>query len=211
MPRILQNPVKLSFLGLLAQFQLYDRAKVDNFCAFPMLQWSGTKSNKDSGTEVPTAIWLHCYTSLPLLPWVEHSLCSRPCTWPHVDLWRREDLNPCWAVPSWYDFQPHNYDKIPDNETHPSALPTVPGITSSIPRAAHSLSHSSCPTGRWQISLFFNPFKLNYFCFFHWVCLIRETWGLLWWPCPWLGVGTKLSLMIPSNPNHSMWFNGVFP
>lgn len=146
MPRVLQNPVKLSFPGLLARFQLQDRAEADSFCAFSVLQWSGTKSNKDSGTEVPAAIWLHSYTSLPLLPWVGHSLCSRPCTWPQVDLWRREDLNPCWAVPSWYDFQPHSYGKTPDNETCPSALPRVPGITSSIPRAAHSL----CPTAHVQ-------------------------------------------------------------
>lgn len=165
-----------------------------------MLQWCGTKSNKDSGTEVPTAIWLHSYTSLPLLPWVEHSLCSRPCTWPQVDLWRREDLNPCWAVPSSYDFQPHNYDKIPDNETQP-----CPGYQGSPAPFPEQLIHSVpqlMSNRQWQVSLFFNLSKLNYFWFFHWVCLIRETWGLLWCPCPWLRIGTKWSLMISSNPNH---------
>lgn len=175
--RIQQNPVKRSLLGLLAQFWLWDRAKAD-FCDSSTLQWSSVKSNNDLRSEVPIATWLHPYTFLPLLPRVAHSLCSRQPTPPHVDLRSREDSNPCWAVPSWYDFQPHNYNKIPDDETFTdSSFTPTRGTREHELHSQSSLlspSYNSCQTGRWKISLLFNHFNLNYFWFFHRLGVLRQ-------------------------------------
>lgn len=97
----------------------------------------------------------------------------------------KRGLESLLAVPFQYDFQPHSCDKIPDNRTRPSALPGVPGITSSIPSAAHSLcatAHVQQACHRLVFSLTLSNWTIS--GSFTGCAWFRETWGLLWCPCP---------------------------